>query len=69
MNETKLDDNLLKILFQLKMLIRHYNNIRTKNKTFRTMNDRDLALMNDSIRDLKRRMYLYDKEQEEIYMS
>lgn len=64
-DNNNLNDNLLKILFQIKMLIRIYDKIRTKGKTFRTMNDRDLALINDSIRDLKRRVYIYGKEQEE----
>ena len=54
-----------RIVINNKLLIRAYNKYRSKGKSLRTLNDREFALINDMIKDLKRLLFIYDREQDE----
>jgi hypothetical protein len=58
-----------KILINNRLLIRAYNKFRSKGKSFRTINDRELALITDMIKDLKRLMFIYGREQDKSEMQ
>lgn len=54
------------ILFQDENLVRMFNRMRSKGKSFRTLNSRELALFTDSIKDLKRILFLYKKRDKDV---
>ena len=54
-----------RILINNKMMIRAYNKYRSKGKSLRTLNDREFALINDMIKDLKRLLFIYEREENE----
>ena len=58
------EDTLKNILHQVHILLKTYDTIRSKGNSLRTTNDREFALVNDSIRGLKRLMFIYDSQKQ-----
>lgn len=60
------EELLTMILFQDDNIVRLFNKMRAKGKSFRTINSRELALFTDSLRDMKRLLFLYKKRDLDI---